>query len=165
MAKFVTGIFLIAMLNFLKCPRVTRWHQSVSLRRGPQLSKQSKHFIYTANPGLQKLCLIICLLVIPAGLIIRIVKEMLSGGGGGALHCIAPPPPHVGWQHKKRGTWVLKITNLNAVDCCQNTTNEKQIYFPTNSCKLQFENSGFEICAIRENARLIARCPYLFTHF
>ena len=97
MAKFVTGIFLIAILdatlNFLKCPRVTRWHQSVSLRRGPQLSKQSKHFVYTANPGLQKLCLIICLIVIPAGLIIRIVKEMLSGGGGG--HCIAllPPPP------------------------------------------------------------------------
>ena len=26
----------------------------------------------------------------------------------------------------------------------------------------QFENFVFKICAIRENARLIARCPYLF---
>ena len=30
-----------------------------------------------------------------------------------------------------------KIMNLNAVDCCQTTTTEKPIYFPTNSCKLQ----------------------------
>ena len=29
------------------------------------------------------------------------------------------------------------LTNLNATDCCQNTTNEKLIYFPTNSCKVQ----------------------------
>ena len=29
------------------------------------------------------------------------------------------------------------LTNLNAIDCCQTTTKEKLIYFPTNSCKLQ----------------------------
>ena len=29
------------------------------------------------------------------------------------------------------------LTNLNATDCCQTTTNKKLIYFPTNSCKLQ----------------------------
>ena len=29
------------------------------------------------------------------------------------------------------------LTNLNAIDCCQTTTNEKLIYFPTNSYKLQ----------------------------
>ena len=28
-------------------------------------------------------------------------------------------------------------TNLNAINCCQTTTSEKPIYFPTNSCKLQ----------------------------
>ena len=29
------------------------------------------------------------------------------------------------------------LTNLKAVDCCQTPTNEKLIYFPINSCKLQ----------------------------
>ena len=28
------------------------------------------------------------------------------------------------------------LTNLNANDCCQPTTNEKLVYFPTNSWKL-----------------------------
>ena len=54
MAKFVTNVFLVVILdislNFLKCQRMTRWHQSVSLSRGPQLSKTVKHFVYSANP-------------------------------------------------------------------------------------------------------------------
>ena len=39
------------------------------------------------------------------------------------------------------------LTNLNAVDCYQTTTNEQLIYFSTNSYKSsgQFENSVFEI--------------------
>ena len=32
---------------------------------------------------------------------------------------------------------MLFLTNLNATDCCQTATDEKLIYFPTNSCKLQ----------------------------
>ena len=40
-------------------------------------------------------------------------------------------PGKEGWVRKMRF-----LTNLNAVDCCQSTTNEK-LYFPTNSCKLQ----------------------------
>ena len=56
------------------------------------------------------------------------------------------------------------LTNLNVVDCCQTITNDKWIYVTINSCKLQktsgqFEISVFEIHAVRENTRLIARCP------
>ena len=29
------------------------------------------------------------------------------------------------------------LTNSNAIDCCQTTTIENLIYFPTDSCKLQ----------------------------
>ena len=42
------------------------------------------------------------------------------------------------WQHKKE-EWVRKLrflTNLNAIDCCRTTNNEKLIYVPT-YCKLQ----------------------------
>ena len=44
------------------------------------------------------------------------------------------------------------LTKLNAIDCCQTTTDEKLIYFSTNSCKLQkkpgqSETSVFEIRA------------------
>ena len=60
-----------------------------------------------------------------------------------------PPPLHVGWQHKNRATWVWKITNLNAADCCQTTTNEKQIYFPTNSCKLQNRMGSSKILSLK----------------
>ena len=62
-------------------------------------------------------------------------------------HC-SPPRPKMPLGHvvyicyenslakgQMRKMWFL--TNLNATDCCQITTNKKLIYFPTNSCKLQ----------------------------
>ena len=48
MAKFVTDVFLVAILdaslNFLKCPRVTRWHQSVS-----SAIKNSQNILYISQ--------------------------------------------------------------------------------------------------------------------
>ena len=42
-----------------------------------------------------------------------------------------------------------KITNLNAVDCCQTNTNEKQIYFPSKSCKLQNRMGSSKILSLK----------------
>ena len=41
------------------------------------------------------------------------------------------------------------LTNLNADDCRQTTTNEKPIYFPTNSCKLQNRMSSSKIRSLK----------------
>ena len=41
------------------------------------------------------------------------------------------------------------LTNLNAIDCCQTTTNEKLIYFLTNSCKLQNHLSSSKIRSLK----------------
>ena len=53
------------------------------------------------------------------------------------------------------------LTNLKAVDCCKTPTNEKTIYFlliqiHLSSSKIRSLNSS----AIRDNTRLIARCPF-----
>ena len=62
---------------------------------------------------------------------------------------------------------MLFLTNLNAADCFQTTTNGRLIYFLLihANCKktsVQYENSVFEIRAVRENKCLIARCPFTF---
>ena len=41
------------------------------------------------------------------------------------------------------------LTNLNAINCCQITTNEKLIYFPINSCKLQKHLGGSKIRSLK----------------
>ena len=41
------------------------------------------------------------------------------------------------------------LTNLNATDCCQTTTNEKKIYFPANSCKLQNHTGSSKIRSLK----------------
>ena len=58
-------------------------------------------------------------------------------------------------------------SDLKLTESCQTTTNEKLIMF---SCKfmqtakpsVKFENSFFEIRAVKENSHLIARCPFTF---
>ena len=41
------------------------------------------------------------------------------------------------------------LTNLNAIDCCQTTANEKPIYFSTNSCKLQNHTGSSKIRSLK----------------
>ena len=41
------------------------------------------------------------------------------------------------------------LTNLNAIDSCQATTNEKLIYFSTNSCKLQIHLGSSKIRSLK----------------
>ena len=39
-------------------------------------------------------------------------------------------------------------TNLFATDCCQTTTDQKLIYFPTNSCKLHRHLGSLKIWSL-----------------
>ena len=51
------------------------------------------------------------------------------------------------------------LTNLKVVDCCQTPTNEKLIYFPTNSCKLPKHLSSSKIRSLK--AALLGKIPAL----
>ena len=53
---YIFGSHLRCHVEFLEKPKGDK--VAVSLRRGPRLSKQSKHFVYTANPGSPNLCLL-----------------------------------------------------------------------------------------------------------
>ena len=66
-------------------------------------------------------------------------------------------------ENVKRGVSaeISILTNLKAADCCKTPTNEKLIYFPAKSCKLQKCLGRLKIwflksIAVRENTRLIA---------
>ena len=41
------------------------------------------------------------------------------------------------------------LTNLNAIDFCQTIINKKQIYFPTNSCKLENHLGSSKILSLK----------------
>ena len=52
------------------------------------------------------------------------------------------------------------VSNLNAIDCCQTTTNEKRIYFLTNSCKLQKNLGSSKIRSLK--SALLGKIHALF---
>ena len=80
----IFGNHLRCHVEFLEKPKGDKV-ASVSFFK--ERSSAIKTFCIYRQSRFTKIMLIICLLVIPAGLIIRIVKEMLSGG-----HCKAPTP-------------------------------------------------------------------------
>ena len=88
----IFGSHLRCPVEFLEKPKGDKV-ASISFFKERSLAiKTIKTFCIYRQSRFTKIMFIIWLLVIPAGLIIKIVKEMFSWGGGG--HCKAPHPPH-----------------------------------------------------------------------
>ena len=52
---------------------------------------------------------------------------------------------------------MLFVTNLNTTDCCQTITNEKLIYFPTTSSKLQNHLGSSKIWSLKSALALLGK--------
>ena len=94
----IFGSHLRCHVEFLEKPKGDKVASVSFFKERFSAIKTVKTFCIYRQSRFTKIMLIICLVVIPAGLIIRIVKEMLSGGGG---HCKPPPPP--AHTHPARG--------------------------------------------------------------
>ena len=91
----ICGSHLRCHVEFLEKPKGDKVASISFFKERSSAIKTVKTFCIYRQSRFTKIMLIICLQVIPAGLIIRIVKEMLSGGG------IARLPPHTHTPHAR----------------------------------------------------------------
>ena len=84
----IFGSHLRCHVEFLDMPRGDKVASISFFKERSSAIKTVKTIFIYCQSRFTKIMPIICLLVIPAVLIIRIVKEMLFGG-----HCSRPPPP------------------------------------------------------------------------